>query len=72
MSYFSTIITKRVISRVLLFFVLFSYFPFWDPPGSLPVDSLDPVCPYAALKAFNCPLEGYRADPGGSWDPMLT
>ena len=24
----------------MLFFVGFSYFPFWDPPGSLPVDSL--------------------------------
>ena len=31
MSYFSTIITKCVFSWVLLFFVLFSYFPFWDP-----------------------------------------
>ena len=32
MSYFSTIITKRVISRVLLFFVLFSYFSLENDP----------------------------------------
>ena len=46
-TYFSIKILSDVFPRVLLFFVGFYYFPFWDPPGSLPVDSLSaPIVVY--------------------------